>query len=365
MSMSTQLAPRSPRNFISRYWLPALAVLGLCGGIAYVVLGNTRSPPARPIASPSIAPYRCYIAGAGMIEASTRNIAISTPVGGVVATVFVEVGDEVTKGQPLFAVDTRDLQAQLAVQEAAAVVARDQVVEAEATLAQARNELRLAQSLTDRRAISAEDMENRRFTVQSDEAKLATAHASVDSSDSQVEQIKASVARSTVTAPVDGEILQVNILPGQYAQTGVLSTPLIIVGNTRTLHVRVDVDENDAWRFMPDTTATGFVRGNSAISFDLRFAYVDPYVVPKTQLTGESTEQTDTRVLQVIYSVKKGSLPIYVGQQIDTYIETPCSLSAEGQAAPPLPAPGSGVKPSVSAVDPTAPSGTAPSLVRN
>jgi RND family efflux transporter MFP subunit len=300
-----------------------------------------------------------------MIEASTRNIAISTPVGGVVATVFVEVGEQVTKGQPLFMVDTRDLQAQLAVQEAAAVVARDQIAQAEATLAQARNELRLAQSLTDPRAISAEDMANRRFTVQSDEAALVTARASADSADAQVQQIKASIARSTVTAPVDGEILQVNILPGQYAQTGVLSNPLIIIGGTRTLHVRVDVDENDAWRFRPDTTATGFVRGNSAISFDLHFAYVDPYVVPKTELTGESTEQTDTRVLQVIYSFEKGSLPVYVGQQIDTYIETSCSLTAEGQAAPPLPAPGSGIKRSASVVDPTLSPGAAVARVRH
>jgi hypothetical protein len=50
---------------------------------------------------------------------------------------------------------------------------------------------------------------------------------------------------------------------------------------------------------------------------------VEPYVVPKRSLTGDSTERVDTRVLQVIYSFYKGALPIYVGQQMDVFIEAP------------------------------------------
>ena len=49
----------------------------------------------------------------------------------------------------------------------------------------------------------------------------------------------------------------------------------------------------------------------------------EPYVVPKLSLTGDSAERVDTRVLQVIYSFDRGELPIYVGQQMDIYIEAP------------------------------------------
>jgi HlyD family secretion protein len=47
----------------------------------------------------------------------------------------------------------------------------------------------------------------------------------------------------------------------------------------------------------------------------------EPYVVPKMSLTGDSTERVDTRVLQVIYSFERGNLPIYIGQQMDIYID--------------------------------------------
>ena len=48
---------------------------------------------------------------------------------------------------------------------------------------------------------------------------------------------------------------------------------------------------------------------------------VEPYVVPKKSLTGDNTERVDTRVLQVIYAVDDSPRRLYVGQQLDVYIE--------------------------------------------
>ncbi len=310
------------RIFSGRYVMPVLALSGVLGGITYVVRGSTPPPVAQPVAPPIVAPYQSYIAGSGMLEASTRNIAISTPVGGVVAEVFVKVGDRVRKGEALFRIDGRDLQAQLAVREAGAAAAHAQILEAQASLAQARDQLRRAEGLAPK-AISLQDLANRRFTEQLDQAKLDTARANADSADAQVQETKTNIGRLTIRAPIDSNVLQMNIRPGEYAQTGVLSDPLMLLGDTRTLHVRVDVDENDAWRLRPGMPAKAFLRGNSAITFDLSFAYVEPYVVPKIELSGASTERVDTRVLQVIYSVRKSDAPIYVGQQVDVYIETP------------------------------------------
>lgn len=319
MPVSTQLAklPGFPS------WLAIVAVLGALGGAGYVLKGSTQPPAAEPVSPPPSAPYQNYIAGSGMLEASTRNLAISTPVGGVVAEVTVKVGDRVQNGQKLFRIDGRDLEAQLVVRTAAATAAHAQIAEAQAALAQARDQLRRGESLTPGSAISLQDLANRRFTVQLSEAKLGTARANADLVDAQVAETRTNVDRLTIRAPIDGDVLQLNIRPGEYAQAGVLANPLLLLGDTGTLHVRVDVDENDGWRLTPGMPAKAFLRGNSAISFDLSFAYIEPYVLPKIELSGTSTERVDTRVLQVVYSVIKGDLPIYAGQQLDVYIETP------------------------------------------
>ncbi len=62
----------------------------------------------------------------------------------------------------------------------------------------------------------------------------------------------------------------------------------------------------------------------------MNFAYVEPDIVPKTELSGASTERVDTRVLQAVYSVTRGNLPIYVGQQVEVFIATPSEQPRRG-----------------------------------
>lgn len=52
-------------------------------------------------------------------------------------------------------------------------------------------------------------------------------------------------------------------------------------------------------------------------------------VVPKRSLSGDSTERVDTRVLQVIYRVLDDSVPLFVGQQMDVFIEAAPQLTAK------------------------------------
>ncbi len=71
---------------------------------------------------------------------------------------------------------------------------------------------------------------------------------------------------------------------------------------------------------------TTVIKGNKVVPPALSVAdpvRFEPYVVPKRSLTGESTERVDTRVLQAIYSFDRGDLTIYVGQQMDVFIEAP------------------------------------------
>ena len=108
---------------------------------------------------------------------------------------------------------------------------------------------------------------------------------------------------------------------GAPAATATGEPPLILLGGVTPLHVRVDVDENDAWRVRTGAKAVGYLRGNMKITTPLTFVRFEPYVVPKKSLTGDSTERVDTRVLQVIFSFTRGELPIFVGQQMDIFID--------------------------------------------
>jgi len=305
---------------IRKYILPLLAIIGVGVAVVMVIKGNRTRPVAPPVVQSAKAPFASYIFGSGIVEARTENIAIGTPVSGIVTAIYVKWGDQVQTGDPLFKIDSSDLQAQV-------LPALAKVKEAEANLAKVKNRLRVGEGLSPGVSISVEDMDNRRFDVAIDEAALASAEA-------QVEQIKTEIGRRTVHAPFPGRILQMKTRLGEYAQSGSLGAPLMLLGDDTLFHVRVDIDENDAWRFQPCAPAMAFVRGNPDLKVPARYERTDPDVVPRTLLTGDSTQRTDTRVLQVIYSFNRASLPVYVGQQMDVFIEAPPAGSATAQAQP-------------------------------
>jgi len=67
---------------IRKYVLPLLAVVGLGIAVFTVVNGSKATVPAPPVADPAPSPYQAFVAGSGIVESSTENIAIGTQLPG-------------------------------------------------------------------------------------------------------------------------------------------------------------------------------------------------------------------------------------------------------------------------------------------
>lgn len=308
---------------IRKYFLPILAFFGLIFAVFTVINGNKVIPPTPPVVDPAAPPFRSSVAGAGIVEANTENISIGTLVSGVVSEIYVSVSSEVKKGDPLFKLDDRELKAQQETKKMALRVAIAGVKVAKASLADNENQLQRAEILAEKHVISIDELDRHRYAVQIAASKLAQAKEEVASAKAELEEIKTNLERIIVRAPVDGKILQMKIHRGEFATADFNDTPLILIGNVEPLHVRADIDENDAWRVRPSASAVAFLRGNRDIRTSLNFVRFEPYVIPKKSLSGDSTERVDTRVLQVIYSIEQSDLPVFVGQQMDVFIEAP------------------------------------------
>jgi RND family efflux transporter MFP subunit len=288
--------------------LPIIAVGALVFAGATLVKHLPQRASTEAPAPPPESPFSERVAAVGLVEANTENLAIGTHIAGIVARVCVGAGQHVSAGDVLFEIDNRHLHAQLEMQRAAVAVAK-------AELADLANQLSRSERLAGQKVISPDELDRRRFAVRTAEARVAQADAAIKASETEI-------ARSRVTAPVDGEILKLSVRAGEYAAAGITPEPLLLLGQIEPLHLRVDVDEQDAWRVQPRAAATAAVRGNPTQQTPLEFVRFEPYVTPKRSLTGASDERVDTRVLQVIYRFKPDGFPIHVGQQMDVFIES-------------------------------------------
>jgi RND family efflux transporter MFP subunit len=311
--------------------LPIIAVGALTFGIVSVVRSQPKHETNVPPSPPPVSPYAHAVAAEGLVEASSENISIGTPLSEVVTEVPVVVGQKVRAGEPLFKLDDRQLQADLGARQADLGVAETQVKVDTAMYDDSKQQLDFAETLSDKRAISSEELAKRVHAAEAAHARLEAARAQVTAAAAQVKSVQTQIERSTVRAPIDGEVLQVKIHVGEYAPAGVTATPLILLGRLKPLNVRVDVDEHEAWRVSPSAKAIATVRGNADLKTPVTFVRFEPFVLPKKSLTGDSTERVDTRVLQVIYRVENDALPLFVGQQMDVFIEAPPVQTVAGR----------------------------------
>jgi HlyD family secretion protein len=88
------------------------------------------------------------------------------------------------------------------------------------------------------------------------------------------------------------------------------------------MNLRVSINQFDASYYNPSARAVAYLQGNSEIGFPLTFVHLEPYFVTKQNLNNDITEKIDTRVLQAIYCFEEGENRVFVGQQMDVFIET-------------------------------------------
>jgi len=342
-----------------RYLLPALSAGLLAMAVGYVGLRRERHSLLLPPNEPPRSPFRSSIAARGIVEPETETIDLASPVAGVVAEVLVRPGDQVQKGAPLFRLDSTHVLAELRVREAAMKVAkaehdclarqprpeelpiaRARVRRAESQLADCEDRARRLETLgrtssAPEQEIAASRQAVRMAQAEFDQAraeldlltsgawppKLAACSARVAQAEAAVQQMKMELNQLTICAPTSGEVLRVRLHPGEFVTTP--PNPLsVVLGNTRRLHIRVDIDEHEIPRFRPDSPARAMASGDPHRSYALEFVRVEPTVMPKAALDGSDYELVDTRVLQAIYRLEPShDKRFFVGQQLEVFIE--------------------------------------------
>lgn len=342
--------------------LPIIAFAGIAFAAISVVEQHQTPVQPQPIVKPPVSPYPHTLAGSGLVEACSENIAVGTPISGVVAEVFVTIGERVNKGARLFRLDDRAVRAEMAVRKAQLAQAKANLtllasqprpeelppVEAKVRsvkvmLADAEDRLERAKDLKNKDAVSMDEWKHRNFAAEGAREDLAhaeaqlkllkagawgpaidVAKAQVSAAEAQLDAAEVELSRLTVNALADGTVLQVGIRPGEFANAGPPAMgvpPPMLLGDTDVLHVRVDIDENDASNFRPGATAVASLRNRPDVQFPLEYVRRETYVKPKKSLSGENSERVDTRVLQVVYRFQAKDLPVFVGQQVDVFIQ--------------------------------------------
>jgi multidrug efflux pump subunit AcrA (membrane-fusion protein) len=316
-----------PQNFsFSRMGLPIIAIIGVLVA-AYFIF---RDLPDRDLTEPEQTPMTASgelansprVAGAGVVEPSSEIIDIGTALAGLVTDLRVAPGDFVEKGEPLFLVDSRAAHARLQEANAAIAEARAAIAEAQTARNTAQQQLDLYAAIEDPAAVSRSEVIRAEGEASAAASRLELARARLAAAQAMANSARTEIERLVIRAPMAGEVLAVNIRPGEFVSTmGGNSEPFIRMGETRPLHIRIDIDEDEATRVAMGKPAVVSPRGAADQRFEASFVRAEPMVVPKRSLTNSAAERVDVRVLQIIYALPEEARSTFrVGQQVDAFI---------------------------------------------
>jgi len=170
-----------------------------------------------------------YVEAIGQTRGSTE-IEVRARVEGFIQSVDFKEGNPVRKGQLLYTIDPRPLQATLAQ-------AKGALAEADAQLARAKQDVVRYEPLVAKNAISRQEYDTAVVVQRAAEAAVEAAKAMVD-------RAQIDLGYTRVTAPEDGLVGKTEVYPGTLVGRG-QSDLLTHISQIATIHVRFSVPERD------------------------------------------------------------------------------------------------------------------------
>lgn len=277
-------------------------ILGLLILGATVVQVKATRPKAAPARVDQIAEKPRVVAEGRVVTYPGAEVTIGTDVDGTIARLTVNEKDHVHRGQTIAVIQADDTRAALGV-------ARAHVGEADADIHLFQSEVARAQNLWQVDIGSKQAWEKADRDLDAARARRASASA-------EVSRLEALVAKTVLTSPIDGVVIDRPVHAGETVASG---DAIVTVADLAKTRVEAEIDEFDVARIRLGATvqinAEGFDRTWRGTIEEVPDSVVNRRLKPQ-----DPSKPIDTRVLLVKVAFAEPT-PLKLGQRVEVKIE--------------------------------------------
>ena len=185
------------------------------------------------------------VTAAGHLQARV-TVKVSSNVTGDLLSLSVKEGDHVNRGQVLGQIDKRFYETQVTQFRGAVASARASIAQIEVAIEQDKRDVERMRRLTDERLASAAELDKLVTQLKMDEGRLAAQKELVAQNVGQLETALYNLSRATLTAPIDGTVLELSHKVGERIRGSDFSEDVVmLMGGLADMEVKAEVGEHE------------------------------------------------------------------------------------------------------------------------
>jgi HlyD family secretion protein len=227
-------------------WVLTAAVVALVGFAT--VMGLRPKPPPPVEVTTSVArkgTVTRVVTAAGHLQAR-ETVKVSSNVTGDLLSLSVKEGDRVTRGQVLGQIDKRLYETQVTQYRGAVASARAAIAQIDVAIEQDKRDVERMRKLTEERLASVAELDKVVTQLKVDEGRLASQKELVAQNVGQLETALYNLSRATLTAPIDGTILELQHKVGERIRGSDFSEDVVmLMGGLSDMEVKAEVGEHE------------------------------------------------------------------------------------------------------------------------
>ena len=232
----------------------------------------------------------------GILEA-TKMVSVGAQVSGQVKKMYVQLGDQVKKGQLIARIDSIRQENDFKTAEASIKNQQAQLAVKQANLAKVNAEYQRQQAMYAQDATSRAELESALASYKTAQADILAINAQIEQSRLTLDTAKENLGYTQIVAPMDGTIVAIVTEEGQTVNANQSAPTIVKLAQLNNMTIKAEISEADVMKVEEGQTVYFTTLGNSDKKHYAKLRQVEP--APNsinTESTNASTSSSSTAV---------------------------------------------------------------------